>query len=157
MATERKRYLIIAAKPSAAKNIRDAYVSIGDDAKFDADIVPANNCVINVNDRLLVHDDNREELMAMDVLKLKDRDIDLNFRVVTEEPWNKFGNRITHLVNTNQYDAIVNACDQNEEGELMFQYTIESLGLDRFETKRLPIGSFVGSDVVIGLMVLNDY
>jgi DNA topoisomerase IA len=156
MSNTKKRYLIIAEKPSVAKYLRDIYAKMGDQANFDADIVPANNHVFNINDRLLVNDDNRNAILSLPVLRLKDHIINEDFRVDTEGMWAGNGRRIASLVNRNQYDVIVNACDQDEEGELTFQYVIESMGLENFETRRLILSNLYEANVVDALIALNN-
>lgn len=155
MSNTKKRYLIITEKPSIAKHLRDIYAKMEDKANFEADIVPANNHVVNINDKVLVHDSSREMVMTLPVLRLKNRDVNEDFRVDAEGMWAGNGRRIADLVNRNRYDAIVNACDNDEEGELKFRYVIESIGLEDFETRKLEMYSLTEAEIVEGLIALN--
>ena len=155
MSNAKKRYLIITEKPGAAKCMRDVFAKMGSEVNFEADIVPANNHVININDNVLVHDNNRAYIMALPILRLKNRTVDENFRVDADGLWAGCGRRIADLIGRNQYDAIVNACDDDEEGELKFQYVVESMGLEKFETRRLMMRSYFEADLIEGLMRLN--
>jgi DNA topoisomerase IA len=61
------------------------------------------------------------------------------------------------MVKKNQYDAIVNATDADTEGELEFQYMIESLGLERMKTERIYLFDITESVIESELMTLNDF
>ena len=152
----KKRYLIITEKPSVAKCLRDVYAKMGTAVNFEADIVPANNHVVNTNNNMLVNKYNRANIVTLPILRLKNRPVDENFRVDADGMWAGFGRRIADLISKNQYDAIVNACDDDEEGELEFQYVIESMGLEKCETKRLAMNSYFEADLMNALMRLND-
>lgn len=65
--------------------------------------------------------------MALPVLHLKNHDVNPDFRVISDGMWEAQGERIKALIGLNQYDAIVNACDVDEEGELKFQIRLSRL------------------------------
>lgn len=134
----RKRFLMIVEKPSIAVNISQAYNAIKDYVNYNVDIAVANNFVFDINDKYIVRDENRDEMSKHPVLKLRNRQVDECFRIVKDDDVNKAREKhIAKLVEKHQYDAIVNACDMDEAGDLIFAYTIESLGLDKYLSIRL--------------------
>lgn len=64
-------------------------------------------------------------------------------------------NVISKLLKTNQYTAVINACDAGREGELIFKYIYQLTGC-KLPIKRLWISSLTESDVRKGFNNLLD-
>lgn len=168
---ERKRYLIITEKPWWAKQIKDVYDAMGDKTLFDADFASANCHVVDVlntcdhfaggkildlvnGDTWIDEDGN---VGVVEKFCLKNREVSDEFRVLRGGTYEKnMSENIRNLVTNNHYDAIVNACEACEEGNLKFQYAIESLGLEKFTTKRMYLFGPCMNNIEDELMLLNE-
>lgn len=150
---ERKRYLIFVEKPSIAKMVLEAYEHMGNKAKFDADIVPMHNHVENIQTSCL----DKQSLSKFTSFTLQGMDVSDKFVVYDYgNSQIQFAEDIKSLVAKNHYDAIVNACAPDEEGDLEFQYTIEHLNLAEFATKRLYLWGYCLNNLADELMTLNE-
>jgi DNA topoisomerase IA len=149
----RKKYLILVEKPSIAKMVREAYEHMGNNVKFDADIVPVTSHVENIETSCL----NKQSISEFSSFTLKGMDVSDKFVVYDYgNSQIQFAEDIKELVRRNHYDAIVNACDTDEEGDLEFQYTIEHLSLTEFETRRLYFWGYCLNNLEDELMTLNE-
>lgn len=154
----RKKFLMIVEKPSIRRLIERVYESMIDSANYDLDVAVANNFVFDINDKFIVREDNFDEMNQHLPLQLKSRQADECFRLITSDDEGIKGRneRIFSLVNTNHYDAILNACDMDEPGDLIFVYTIESLGLDEYPTIRFITNSLSDAYLTDRLLDLNN-
>lgn len=154
----RKKFLMIVEKPSIMALIKRVYESTKDMANYDLDIAVANNFVFDINDKFIVREDNFEEMNQHPSLKLKNRQVDERFRIITSDDdiTKARESRILSLVNANSYDAIINACDMDEPGNLIFAYTIESMGLDEYLTIRFVENNLSEAYLTSKLLDLNN-
>ena len=58
------------------------------------------------------------------------------------------GSQILKLVQENTYDAIVNDCDPDDAGDLIFQYVIETLNLQSYQTIRIHYSDLTEDSLV---------
>lgn len=149
-----KKYLIIAPKPSIAKIIEGVYKNMGESAAFEADVLPVNCHVIDCNNTRFP----QETLEEFKPFNLKKVNVPPRYKISCNgQAHIDCGKAIQKMVNKNQYDAIVNATDADTEGELEFQYMIESLGLERMKTERIYMFDITESVIESELMTLNDF
>lgn len=171
MVTEGKRYLVIAEKPYIAREIEKVYEKIRNELNFDADFASANchivdaynTCTHSAGGKVLdlVNGDTWEnEDGSVGVVKkfaLKTKEVGDQYRVLKGCGYEKkMSEMIRSLVADNQYDAIVNACDTCKEGELKFFYTLESLGLERYEKKGMHLDWYSDEKIEEELRVLSE-
>ena len=149
-----KKFLMIVEKPLIKTLIERVYESMGDEVNYDMDIALANNFVFDINDKLLVNKDNFETMNQHPVLRLSNQQVNEYFRIIKIS-----GERDEHimkLIASNHYDAIINACDIDEYGDLMFAYTIESLGLGEYPTLRFNETCLTDAYLANELLRLNN-
>ena len=128
-----KKYLIIVEKNYIKKRFKEIFESIKSELSFDIDIAVANNHILNLDSHIIY---DLKDIEHTEVV-IGDRKYPKNYRLICNGPYEDFGNIITKLVNENHYDAIVNACDVDDCGNMIFNYVIYSLGLGSYETKRM--------------------
>lgn len=149
-----KRYLIVAPKQSIAKTVVDVYKKMGESAAFMADVLPINCHVVDLQNNHF----SQETLSLFKPFVLKKINITDRFRISCDtESCIERGKTIREFVKKNKYDAIVNACDADTEGELEFQYMIESLGLENIKTERIYLFDITESTIEAELMTLNSF
>lgn len=152
----RKRYLLIVEKPSIAVSIARAYGAVKDDVDYNIDIAVANNFVFHLNDKYIIRANNVESMKQHPVLTLNTKQVDGNYHVMcNDDIFQKRGQHIKEMVERTKYAAIVNACDMDEPGELIFAYTIESLNLHDYQTARFDMLSLTETHLAQALRALH--
>ena len=166
----KNRYLIIADKPYITNEIRKVYEEMKDDLQFAADFASANCHVVDAFNTCpltavgkvlnLVDGDSWTDedgnVGVVEEFELKHVKVGKQYRVIRDGTYGKnMSENILELVKNNNYDAIVNACDSAVEGNLRFWYTIESIGLDKHETKRMYLLGFCLNNLEDELLLLN--
>ena len=141
----KQKYLFVVEKPSLKKILEKSFKKNKNKIDYDIDIVISNNCVVDLYEPALRSSVDR--LREEPILKLQNREIDERYRVVLGTWREKCGTIISQKIKTNEYDAIVNACDPDEEGELTFAYTIESLQLYGLRQKRFDFLSLSDAEL----------
>ena len=148
----RKRYLIIVEKPSHAMHITNAYEKMKDKVGFGIDVVCAICYVDNMDETRLPPEDLKEFVP----FKLWSAEVKDCFRVhANGEHYKNRARQIDELVAKNHHDAIVNACDNDEAGELIFLYTLETLGLEAYPTMRIQLRGLIEAEISGELLALN--
>lgn len=149
-----KKYLIIAPKPSVAKTIENVYKNMGEMAEFTADVVSVNCHVVDMNSTKL----SNETLAQFKSFTLKKANVPPRYKISAEDKlFIDRGAAIKEMVKSGHYTAIINACDPDTDGDLEFQYMIESLGLERCRTERVYLFDLEESLIESELMTLNDF
>jgi DNA topoisomerase IA len=143
---ERKKYLVIVEKRYIARIFDKLLAEMENEGVLNADIdvIPANNHVVNTNSRFGIMVGEGCEVGA---LELKDRVVPENYKLVTSAHMDAIGSIALMLVQQNNYDVVVNACDIDAEGDLKFRYMIESLGLDKCEQRRMVIAYLTENNI----------
>lgn len=133
------RLLIIAEKPSIKKVIEDGFEKIKDSIDYDIDVVTAVCFVTSNEDANQFHIDTKD----FRSFSLKSREVPENYKIITDMDYHKIAEeRIASLIRDNKYDLVVNACDPDTAGELMFDFTRETCGLLDYKTINLYLEGF---------------
>lgn len=149
-----KKYLIVTEKPSMVRSLESVYKQMGESAEFEADFLPVNCHVVNVKTSKL----SADSIADHRPFNLKAKKVTPNFKLhCGADIQIARGEEILKMVKTNKYDAIINACDPDDEGDLEFQYMLESLGLERHKTERIYLFDLSDSLIESELMTLNDF
>lgn len=93
----------------------------------------ANNYIINVT--LPFYQLTEEEINKLPTVCINGKKLDSKFRLASspDEDISK------NLLKENKFEAIVNACDPDEEVNLQFDYMVDSLGLNKYRIINLSI------------------
>ena len=135
----KKRYLMIVEKAYVKNLLQKSLESVGKFLTYDLDIVVANTFIVDVTNKVLHL--SEKDLKGFEAFCLKNRVVPPHFMKVkdNEQYYKTNGDKIMELVSENSYDCIINGCDADETGHMIFDYTIESLGLDKYPIKQICI------------------
>lgn len=76
------------------------------------------------------------EINKMQSLKLN-KYVDPKYKVVTTDFHAQNAQKIKTLLENNDYDIVLNGCDPDEEGKLIFEYTVLTTGLNNYKQQDL--------------------
>ena len=155
-----KRYLVIVEKPYTKKLFKGVYENIKDKLDYVADFALVDNFVVDTSCekvREMFPKEQYEEFLKWEAPVLKNKDVGSGFRVYYKDSYyDKCRERIMKLFTDNDYNAIINACDPDESGDVSFQFMIERLSLDACKRGRLYWYSLEEKDVEKILLSLNE-
>ena len=125
------KLLFLTEKPSFKKAIEQEYEKCKDALSFTVDVAIVNNFAIADDDaeRFGINTEGFRRFV-------------MNSRAVPEDYKIHLKNNeqeIMSLIQNSEYVYLVNACDPDEAGELMFDYTRESCGLLNYPTLKFDI------------------
>ncbi len=139
-----KRYLVMVEKPYTKKLFKGVYEKNKDKLDYVADFALVDNFVVDTScERVkeIFPKEQYEEFLKWEAPVLKNKDVGSGFRVSYKDSYyDRCREHILKLFTENNYDAIINACDPDESGDVSFQFTIERLSLDA--CKKIRLGWF---------------
>lgn len=138
----RKRYLVIVEKAHIKKLLQKALEPIIETLSYDLDVAVANNHIIDITDKVL--NLSEKDLAAFEPVCLNSREIPSQFMKAKDDEkyYEKNGDKIMELVAEHSYDCIINGCDTDEAGYMIFDYTIESLELETYPIKQIYLADY---------------
>lgn len=142
---DKKRYLFVAEKSSTKKLLEKSFKKVKNKVNYDVDFVVSNNCVIDIANP--AYRTSVESLREYPILKLNGREIGEHYRIITDGFRKKCEEKIVKKLSENGYDAIVNACDPDEEGLLNFAYVVESLRIYGCQQKQFKFMSLSNEEL----------
>ena len=150
----RPHYLMITEKLYIARMFEKVLTRMENEAplSFDIDIVPANNHVYNNRSMVTLSIDSE---CNSNELRIGNRTIH-GYTVVTSGYMDGVTPMVKMMLEQNNYDAIVNACSPNVEGDLKFKYMLASLGIDTYPIRRLNVDYFTEDVIERELNRLNN-
>lgn len=126
----KRKYLMIVEKMSAKDWFEQVFRLVKEEVNFDLDIAVANNHILDTSNEVYQLDE--KEISKMRPLKLN-RYVDPKYKVVATDFYTQNTQKIKNLLENNNYDIVLNGCDPDEEGKLIFEYTVLTTGLDNYK------------------------
>ena len=146
------KYLVVVEKPYIKKLFENVFESIRTIVNFEIDIVVANNHILDLNSHIIydLNGVNHERLVLGGQL------FPDNYRLICDEVYRDYGDAILWKVENNSYDAIINMCDPDEVGDMIFRFTLESLNLNHFKTGRILCRDLTDSTIRDSLFTIPN-
>lgn len=133
------KLLFLVEKPFIKKRIEECFEKIKSSVDYDIDVAIVNCFVTSDEDAKEFHIDTKD----FGSFSLETRKVPENYKIlVNAEHYKTAAERIASLAKKNKYDILVNACDPDEAGGLMFDYTRETCGLLEYKTFKFNIEAF---------------
>ena len=147
------KLLFLTEKPSMKKTIEENFKKNKNSVNYDIDVATVNSFITSVEDAERFHFDIKD----FKDLHLKSRKTPENYKIITSSDHHKAAEeRIASLIRKNEYDFIINACDPDEAGDLMFDYTRETCGLSNYKTAKFDLKDWCSDSVLRAFKRLND-
>jgi len=147
-----KKYLFIVEKPSIQKIIEKVYEENKTSLGYLADFVSSTKPVSHISDKIRIIDVTNP---IWEKLVLKNIEIQEGYYIVNSEFASKKNKEIRALINSNDYDIIVNACDPGLYGQLSYEHVKEDIGFSMPE-KRMWFTDLTDESVLKSLQEFKD-
>jgi hypothetical protein len=147
-----KRYLIIAEKKSIREPIQEACDKHKGLLDFVADVTYMANPVAHISDKVFSIDPTAG---VWEKLELKTTEVPEGYYVANTKFTPVQVNEITSLIQANDYDLIINACDNGLYGQFAYLYTKEKVGFS-IPDKRMWHMDLTENGIIRALQQLED-
>lgn len=147
-----KKYLFIVEKPSLLSVIKEVYDNNKSSLNYVAEFVPASNPVSHISDTIRRVDVND---VIWEELKFKNIELPEGYYIVNTEYSAKQLEEIRTLINSGNYDVIVNAFDPGLYGQLSYESIKEKVGFSTPD-KRMWLYSLTDEDILKALNKFED-
>lgn len=143
-------------KKSLQKIIEGVYNQHKEELGYEADFTFLNSPVSHISDKCLKVDLNNGEWVK---LKINSINIPEGYYMVNTSCSKEQLNKIKDLINTNKYDYVINACDPDLYGQLLYEKTKEVLDIT-IQDKRMVYNDLTDTHILKALQEFksnNDY
>lgn len=147
-----KRHLIITEKKSIKELIEEAYENNKSSLDFIADVTYMANPVAHISDKVFRIDPTGG---VWEKLELKATEVPEGYYVANTKFSPVQIEEITSLIQANDYDLIINACDPGLYGQFAYMYTKEKVGFSTPD-KRMWHMDLTENEIIRALQHLED-